>query len=148
MAEEGRYRLAPLRDARERDERSKRGDLAVAVWDAEEAKSRLDAARARTTQAREALTVAIAARDKVAAFSATPARLSGAEQFIARRRRELENAVGEEVRLEAALDERKAGVDVARRTLARARADRQVIERHFERWRNQRQLQAERRRDE
>jgi hypothetical protein len=42
---------------------------------------------------------------------------------------------------------RQSGVDVARRTLVRARADRELIDRHFARWREARRKQAERRED-
>lgn len=147
MAEEGRYRLAPLRDARERDERGKRSELAAAVGDARNAQARLEAARARTAAARDAVAAAIAARDLLVTTGATPARIHGADQFVLRRRRDVDDRLGEELRLEAALDDRQSGVDVARRTLARARADRQLIERHFERWRQTRRNQAERRDD-
>jgi hypothetical protein len=147
VAEEGRYRLAAVRDARERHERGKRSELASAVVDAEQAQARLDAARARTQVARSALATAVAARTQLDGAAATPAQLAGAERFVVRRRHEAQAALGEELRLEAALDERQSGVDVARRTLARARADREVIDRHFARWRETRKKQAERRED-
>jgi hypothetical protein len=147
VAEEGRYRLAPLRDARERDERGKRSNFAAAVGDARHAQARLEAARIRTRQCREALTAAQATRDALLVSGAPVARIAGAEQFVLRRRRELDATLGEELRLEAAHDEVSSEVDVARRALARARADRQVIERHFERWRQTRRNQAERRED-
>lgn len=147
MAEEGRYRLAAVRDARAVDERGQRQHLAVAIGDARDAQLRLDAARSRTRAAREALTSAIATRDAVLATSATPARVAGAEQFVTRRRHELAAATGEELRLEVALDDKQSDVDVARRTLARARAERELIDRHFARWREARRKQAERRED-
>jgi len=78
---------------------------------------------------------------------ATPGRIAGADRFITRRRHELEAALGEELRLEAALDVRQSGVDVARQVLVRARADRELIDRHFARWREARRKQAERRED-
>lgn len=134
-----------MRDARERDVRGKRSDLAAAVGDAAQAQSRLDAARARTQKAREALTAAITARD--AMEQPTSTQLTAADRFITRRRHELEALTGEEMRLEAALDERQSAVSGAQRTLARARADREVIERHFERWRQARRIAAERRED-
>jgi hypothetical protein len=147
VAEEGRYRLAAVRDARERDERGKQQNLAHAVGNARDAQGRLDAARARTRTAREALSAAVATRDALVAQGARLARIVGADQFVARRRHELEAALGEEIRLEAALDVRQSGVDVARRTLVRARADRELIDRHFARWREARRKQAERRED-
>ncbi len=145
MADQGRYRLAAVRDARERAERGKRSELADAVGTAREAQARLDAARARTQLAREVLAKAIAARE--ARVSEGASVFAVAEQYIMRRRRELEAAVGEELRVEAALDEHQLGVGVARRTLARARADRAVIDRHFAQWRETRRKQAERRED-
>jgi hypothetical protein len=147
VAEEGRYRLAVVRDARERAERVKRGNLAAAVADTSAARARLEAAQAQTVAARETVIAALTARDTLLASGATPARLTGAEQFIARRRRELEATLGEEVRLEVALDERQSGVDVARRILIRARAERELIERHFAAWRATRAKLAERRED-
>lgn len=147
VAEDGRYRLAAVRDARERDERGKQHGLAAAVGTAQEAQLRVDAARARTQAARDALAKASASREARLVAAATPAQLTSVEQYLTRRRRDLDAAVGEELRLEAALDEHQSGVDVARRTLARARAERAVIDRHFAQWRETRRKQAERRED-
>jgi hypothetical protein len=143
VAGEDRYRLTPVRDARARDERVKRGDLAAAASDARETQGRLDAARARVTAARDALAKAIANRLTLG----TGAQLALAETYIARRRHELEAAIGEELRVEAAHEKRLGELDLARRTLARARAEREVIERHFRRWRDERQRLASRRED-
>ena len=142
MAEEGRYRLAAVRDARERAERGKRSDLAAAVGDAREAQARLETARARTQRARDVLAKAIAAPRP-----AVVTQLAQAERYILRRRHELDAAIGEELRVEAALDAHQSDVAVARLTLARARADREVIDRHFAQWRETRRKQAERRED-
>jgi hypothetical protein len=147
VAEDGRYRLAAVRDARERDERGKRSDLVVAVGTARDAEARLDAARSRTRAAREVLSKAIATRNAQLAAPATPSQVANADQYVARRRRDLDTALGEELRLEAALDQQQSGVDVARRTLARARAERSVIDRHFAQWRETRRKHAERRED-
>lgn len=147
MADQGRYRLAAVRDAREQAERGKRSDLAAAVSDARQAQARLDAARARTQLARDTLANAIAARDARPPRPVTPSQLAHAEHYITRRRRDLDAAIGEELRVEAALDVHQSGVDVARSTLARARADREVIDRHFAQWRETRRKQAERRED-
>lgn len=146
MAGEDRYRLAPVRDARARDERIRRGDLAVAVGDAKETQARLDAARARTTAARDQLTAALAARTALTP-TARADQLVRAEQFIARRRGELERALGEELRAEAAHDTRLGSLDEARRRLVRAKADREVIERHFAGWRDAQRKLADRRED-
>jgi multidrug resistance efflux pump len=87
------------------------------------------------------LTAAITARDGLV----TSTQIAAADRYITRRRHELEAATGEELRLEASLDEHQSVVSGAQRTLARARADREVIERHFERWRQARRIAAERR---
>lgn len=147
MAEEGRYRLASVRDARARAERGKREELAAAVGDARASEAELARARSRTEAARHALADAVAARAALASGAATPARLVLAERFIARRRHELDAAVGEELRAEAARDARLGSVDLARRTLARARAEREIVDRHFTRWREARRRLAERRED-
>jgi hypothetical protein len=147
VAEDARYRLAPVRDARARDERIRRGDLAVAVGDAKETQARLDAALTRTAAAREQLAAAIATRDTLIARPSTSDQLVRAERFIARRRAELDRALGEELRAEAAHDTRLGSLDEARRRLVRARADREVIERHFAGWRDAQRKLADRRED-
>lgn len=142
-----RYRLAPVRDSRARDEQLRRGDLAAAAGAARDAASRLDAARARTEAARAELARAIAARDALLATATTTAKLVTAERFAIRCRGELGRALAAELRAEAAHDNRLGSLDVAQRTLARARADREVIERHFASWRQAQQKLAERRED-
>ncbi|MEO6777028.1 MAG: hypothetical protein ABI467_29125, partial [Kofleriaceae bacterium] len=77
----------------------------------------------------------------------TAAELAVAERFTARRRHELERARDEQLRAELAHDRRTAEVDAARAQLARARADRQLVERHFERWREAQRRAAERQAD-
>jgi hypothetical protein len=145
VADDDRYRLAPLRDARSRDERVRRGDLAAAVGDAKHHDAAVAAAQARVAAGRTALAAAIAAR--TALGRATARELASAERFIDRRRREVARAVGEQLRAEAARDAGDASVDLARRTLARARADREVIDRHFAAWRDRRRKLADRRED-
>jgi hypothetical protein len=147
MAGEDRYRLAAVRDARARDEQARKGDLAVAVGDAHQTQARLDAVRARTAAARAALLTAVQTRDALLAAGTAGSALVRAERYIGRRRRELDAATAEEVRCEAVHAGRLDEVDAARRTLTRARAERQVIERHFERWRETRKKLAERRED-
>ena len=70
-----------------------------------------------------------------------------AERYVARRQRELDRARDEELRAGAAHVASGSAVDLARATLARARADRELIERHFARWREARRKLAERRED-
>jgi hypothetical protein len=147
VAGEDRYRLAPVRDARVRDERVRRGALAAAVGDARDTEAQLAAARARTSAARATLASALATRDEIVRLATTPARLVLAERYIARRRAELDAARGEELRAEAAHARTLGSLDEARRRLARARADREVIERHFARWRKAQEQLADRRED-
>jgi hypothetical protein len=66
---------------------------------------------------------------------------------VTRRRHELDAALGEELRAEAAHTAQISELDLQRRLLARARADRQVIDGHFARWREARSKLAERRQD-
>jgi hypothetical protein len=145
MADDPRYRLAPVRDVRARDEALRRGDLANAVGDARETEDRLAAARERTELARRVLD---AARAELVRPQASSQALALAERFVARRRRELADARDAELRAQVAHDERLGAVDFARGRLARARADRELIERHFARWRETQAKLAERRRDE
>jgi hypothetical protein len=146
MADDARYRLAPVRDARERNEAVRRGDLASAVGDARETEGLLAAARERTQLARRALDAALVAAMPTA--TTTPERLVIAERFVARRRRELAETRDAELRTEAAHDARLGVVDVARGRLANARAERELIERHFARWRETQRKLAERRADD
>ena len=77
----------------------------------------------------------------------TAAALASADQFLARRRRELQQASDEQLRAELAHEHRTAEVDTARAQLARARAERQLVERHFEKWRAEQRKAAERNAD-
>lgn len=139
-----RYRLAPVRDARDRDERIKRGDLAGAVGDARATADELSAAAERVARCRAAIAEGEAHR----AGARTIAELVVIERYLARRRTELADLIGAELRADAAHRGRLDDVDLARGRLTRARADRQVIERHFERWRTERRKSAERRNGE
>ncbi len=141
MAED-RYRLEPIRDARARDERAKKTDLAAAVGDARATEERLTHMRARTEAARAALTDA-----RAMPASASAGAFALADRFVARRRKELAAAIDELARAGAVHGERLGAIDAARTTLARARAERELIERHFARWRAERKKLAERRDD-
>jgi hypothetical protein len=147
VVSEGRYRLGAVRDARTREERGTREQLAAAVGDARAARARLDLARSRTHAARHRLAQAIVARDTLVDGGSTPARIALADKFATRCRHDLDAALGEELRAEATHDAQLGAVDLVRRILARARADRQVVERHFERWRDDKKKLAERRED-
>lgn len=144
MADDARYRLAPLRDARERSEAVRRGDLARSVGDAQETEGQLADARTRADHARRGLDAALA----TTAAATTAAQRALADRFVARRRRELALARDAETRAEAAHGDRLGAVDVARARLARARAERELIERHFTRWRESQKRLAERRADD
>ncbi len=137
-----RYRLAPVRDARDREERVQRGNLAVAVESARATEAQVAAAAARVATAEIALAAALRSSE-----SATAIALVRGEQFAARRRRELERVRDEHARAVASHAGQLASLDAARGKLTRARADREVIERHFARWRADRAKLAERRQD-
>ncbi len=136
-----RYRLAPVREARDREERIQRGNLAAAVEDARATEHHVAAAAARVAAATTALE---AARQTTAT---TASALVRSEQFITRRRRELDRARDNRARTVASHAGQVASLDAARTRLSRARADREVIERHFARWREDRAKLAERRAD-
>lgn len=137
-----RYRLGPLRQVREQSERAKRNDLAVAVGDARVTAEEVAAAARRVEDARGKLAAARSA------MTAAPSHaLALADRYVARCRRDLDDAIAQHARARAAHAGRVAEVDKASGALTAARADKQVIERHFERWReNQRKL-ADRRED-
>ena len=137
-----RYRLAPVRDARTRDEKSRRGDLAAAVGDARATEDQVAAALRRVEAAR----VAYEAARQIGEL-ATATQLARAEIYARRKRRDLEAALAEHQRAEASHAGRLEAVDAARGQLARARADREIVERHFARWRESRRKLAERRED-
>ena len=138
-----RYRLAPVRDARDREERVQRGNLAVAVEEARATEAQVTAAAARVKKAADAL-----AEARRAVETATTAiAVARGERFVGRLRRALELAQDEHARAVASHAGQHAGLDAARGRLARARADREVIERHFSRWREERKRLADRRTD-
>jgi hypothetical protein len=138
-----RYRLGPLRDARARDERVRRGDLAAATGDAAAHEAVAEAAAAAVAAARAAVTAAITGRDGCAEAG----RRALADRYVARRRRDLAAARDAHARALAARDAQQGEVDAARSRLVAARAEREVVERHFARWREARRKAAERRED-
>ena len=143
MGEADGYRLKPVRDARTRDERVKKGELAGAVGDAATTASALAAATERVERARAALSAATSAR----ATQGSAAAIVRAEQFVLRRRKELDQAIDAQLRSGAAHRGQLAEVDTARGRLVHARGQREVIERHFAQWRTERRKLAERRED-
>lgn len=138
-----RYRLGPVHDARLRDERSKRGDLAAAVGDARATAD--DVAAAERVVA--ALQTAIESARRAAPPRAAGSHLVRIDRFLARLRRDLDAAIQHHARAAAAHAGRLDQIDGARARLVRARADREVIERHFAQWRERRRKLAELRAD-
>lgn len=126
-----RYRLAPLRVVRRIDERAKRNDLAIAVDSARATADEVAAAAARVDNARAIVAAARAAR----ATHADARMLAISDRYAARRLRELDDAVAAHARARAAHAGHLQAIEGARTRLTAARADKQLIERHFERWR-------------
>ncbi len=143
MSEADGYRLRPVREARSRDERTRRGELAGAAGDARDTAASLAAATTRVDEARAALEAA----RRTSGPRGSAAALARTEQFLVRRRRELESAIEAQLRAEALHRGQLTIVDGARGQLAQARAQREVIERHFAHWRTERRKLAERRED-
>lgn len=131
-----------MREARSRDERIKRGELAVAVGAATATADDVAAATRRV----EAVRAAIATARATTTITTTTG-LVLVERFLARLRRDLDEAIAAQLRAEASHAGRLEQIDLARGSLVRARADREVIERHFERWRADQAKLADRRAD-
>jgi chromosome segregation ATPase len=153
MVGEDRYRLAPVREVRERAERVRAHELAAATGDAARTEQQLVQVRVRVEAARTALEDAIAARagllarDTRGAPAITLARIALADRFVARRRAELAAVTAELDRAESAHAARLGSIETARAALTRARAERELVDRHFARWREARAKLAERRED-
>ncbi len=137
-----RYRLAPVRAARDREERVQRGNLAATIDHARASEHQVSAVAARVAAAEASLVSARIVREQSTAFA-----LARTERFVAKLRAALELARDEHARAVASHRGQLATVDAARDRLTRARADREVIERHFARWRDERQKLADRRAD-
>jgi hypothetical protein len=143
MPDEDRYRATPVRVQRGHAEQVSRAQLAAAVGHARDAEVRLDALRADAEAARARLGQA----QQVVDGQATAGGRAISERFAARCRRALASALDAIAAAEDALADRTTAIDAARRALARSRAEREVIERHFARWRDARRKLAERRTD-
>jgi hypothetical protein len=144
---EARYRLAPMREARARDERARRGDLAGAVGQAQELAEDVAALTQRLARARAAITETCATRERWLTRGGAAGTIAHLEHHLRRLRRDLDAVHGELARAEAHHRGQLDAVDLAQRVFTRARADREVIERHFTAWRTERRKQAERRED-
>ena len=136
-----------MRDARERDERAQRGKLADAAHGARISEDVVERAAARVAAARADLVTARTTRDALIASGVTPPRLVLAERYITRCSGRLDAAIAEHMRASAAHAGRLEAIDDARAALARAHADREVVERHFAAWRETQRKLAERRQD-
>lgn len=126
---EDRYRLAPLREVRERSEVTRRGNLVRAIGDAQVTEDAVTVAAARVERAGLVLHAAEVS-------GATATELVAAERYRSRLRAELAATRDEALRAQLAHAARGGEVELARAQLARARADREVIERHFTAWRD------------
>ncbi|MFN0248881.1 MAG: hypothetical protein ACKV2T_18470 [Kofleriaceae bacterium] len=157
MGEADRYRLAPVQKVRALDERAKQGDLAGAASDAKKSQAKVDAATTRVEAIRAAIdrireSIGASAITSSANATTAPARRTAnevvlVEQYLARLRRDLDGALDELDRAVAAHRGQLDAVDGARTRLARARADKEIVERHFARWRDEKRKLAERRED-
>jgi hypothetical protein len=136
-----------MREARSRDERIRRGDLAGAVGDAQALADGVDAVARRVAQLRTAIAAAAGERDRLLARGATAATIAHFERYLRRLRHDLDASVGEQLRAEARHRGQLEAVDAARGRLTLARAEREVIERHFAAWRAERRKLVERRED-
>lgn len=144
---EARYRLARMREARSRDARARRGELAGEIGDAQALAAEVCAAAGRVADAAAAITAATAARDRLLGRGASAGALALAERHLGRLRRTLDAERDALARAEARHAGQLDAVDAARARLALARAEREVIERHFAAWRTRRNQRAERRID-
>ncbi|HEY4057676.1 MAG TPA: hypothetical protein VGM39_13770 [Kofleriaceae bacterium] len=140
---DGRYRLSPVRDLRAREQRVREGNLAAAVGDARATQAVVDEAAERAQAARDAID---AARIRLT-DGMTAQQVARAEVHLARLRRDRDAALDAVARAEAVHAGQIAEVDSARQRLVRARAEKELIERHFARWRADRAKLAERRED-
>jgi colicin import membrane protein len=167
------YRLAPLRDVRAREEQTQQLALAEVVQTATAAADALARADARLAQADAQLAAArAAATPPTTSQRASPAQLAtpsshaspsasatarpiapprtaaqlrAAEAYVARRHRDLLDARAARERAAAAAAAAALDVTDARVTLGTARAQRELLERHFARWRQARRQRADRR---
>jgi len=144
---EARYRLAPMREARARDERVMRGDLAGAVGEAQVRADDVAEVTRRVARVRAAITEAWTARERRLAHGGAAGTIAQLEHHLRRLRRDLDAVHGELARAEARHRGQLDAVDLAQGRFTRARADREVIERHFAAWRTARHKLAERRDD-
>lgn len=136
-----------MREVRARDERTRRGDLADAIADAQLLAANVEVAVGRVASCRAAVAAARASHDQLLARGAAAAAIAAGERYLRRLRRGLDAALDDHLRAGARHRGQLDAVDTARGRLALARAEREVIERHFATWRAERHKLAERRED-
>jgi hypothetical protein len=136
-----------MREVRARNERERQGDLSGAVVDAQILAAHVAEITTRVEQTRAAVTAALGARDRALAQGTKSTTLAHFEHYVRRLRRDLEAARGALGRAEARDRGQREVVDAARDRLTLARAEREVLERHFAAWRAERRKLAERRED-
>jgi hypothetical protein len=107
----------------------------------------VDASERRVVLCRAALATATTGRDRLLAHGATAGTIAQFDRYAHRLRHDLDAARGEHLRAEARHRGQLDAVDAARSRLTLARAEREVIERHFATWRAERRKLAERRED-
>jgi hypothetical protein len=117
------------------------------VGDAQALADGVDAVARRVAQLRAAIAAASGERDRVLSRGVNAATIAHFERYLRRLRHDLDAAVGEQLRAEARHRGQLEAVDAARGRLALARAEREVIERHFAAWRAERRKLVERRED-
>ncbi len=142
-----RYRLAALREARDRAERTRRHELSASVGRARDHEGRVLEVEARIDALRAGLASARATWMTRVEHGTTSGRLLLAERVVARLQRQLDGELAALHRVRAALDDIARDADEARDRLRDAQAERTAVERHFEAWREARTKLAERRED-
>ncbi|HEX2690458.1 MAG TPA: hypothetical protein VHN14_27775 [Kofleriaceae bacterium] len=117
------------------------------MGDATELAASLAEVGRRVARARATLIAAIGERNRLLAQGTTSTTLAHADNYLRRLRRDLTAVRGEHLRAEARHRGQLEAVDAARNHLTLARAEREVVERHFAAWRAERRKLAERRDD-
>lgn len=140
LVSDERYRLQPVREVRAIDERVKQGELADATNLAKKTAAAVDKARARISELEQRIA---AARRPEATSTAIELR----ERYLARLRRALDEAKTQLAHAIVAHEAKTSVVDAARVRLVRARADKEVVDRHHAKWREMQAKLAERRAD-
>jgi hypothetical protein len=146
-----RDRSTPLRavvDDRARKRRSGERALAATLEEERMAARREEACGARLAEASTAVDAAVAALGALVQAGATAGEVVVASRYVARRRRERDDAASDLDAARAARALHVARIDTARTDLGRTRADEKVAERALERVVDEAQRVRERREDD